>query len=111
LIGRIQKKLTKEDVALLKAGNTQGAIEKIFTLFSEEDWAVLERLADSLPSAADYEAVAKKHFGEEYKTYAQTVTIYSLEDLKENVGKDGFWKILEGFTAGISTAAAYGIFA
>jgi hypothetical protein len=39
------------------------------------------------------------------------VTIYSPEDLKENVGKDGFWKILEGFTAGISTAAAYGIFA
>jgi hypothetical protein len=109
LIRNIQQRLTEEEVALLKAGDTEGLLAKIFTLFGEEDWKILEELAN-LPNTEDYDAVAKEYFGATYEEYARSVEKYSLDDVKANVGKDGFLKILEGFTAGVSTAVAYGIF-
>lgn len=113
LLKSIQSKLTTEEITLLKEGKKEELLLKIYSSLSEDDLALADSVLTELsgmPPTTDYDEAASARFGEAYEEYKQGVKTYSLSEVKTNILKVDILKLLEGFTAGISPAVAYGIF-
>lgn len=109
LIDTVKNSLTKEDVALIKAGDTEGLISSIFTRFGEREWTLFEEITAISVKNARYCSIAERFFGEEFKSYAESGEPVSLEELHRGVGGEDFYNLLEGYVFGISPAFSYGM--
>ncbi len=104
LITSVQGKLTAEIIGLAET-DEYACAEKILKQFSDEDWACLEKI-EKIDLQGDYDGVAYKMFGTEYRDYANSVKKYTVADLK-TCDSENLPEVLEGVLASISPAFSY----
>lgn len=102
LVRSIRDKISTQNISLISSSPY-----KIFSLFSEDDWAIFEFATAPLAHASDYETIAQKTYGDDYKSYKLGET-NTLSELKESVSGDGVQEVLLGYLKGNFAYLTYG---
>ncbi len=109
LFSSILARLEADDIGLLREGDYEGFVERIFSRFSEEDKLLFKNATTYNLVKSDYERIASDFFGEGFAQYKNSLEAASLDELFASVGTPDFYNTLEGYIFGISPAFSYGM--
>ena len=101
--------LSAAEIALLRAGNYEGALSAVLSRFSDAEWECLKRVRGVSLDSEAYHAVALKVYGDPYAAYSESLVPLTAEELRDRIGTENFYESLERFVGGISPAFSYGM--
>lgn len=105
----LQASVGLDEVKYLREGSVDGIIEKAFSLFDDSEWQSFAEITSVDLKYEDYEKKCLEKYGDDFEIYRETLLTVTLDELKSSVGKDDFYKSLEGYLGGISPALSYGM--
>ena len=109
LIAAACERLTSDEIALLRAKDTEAALQTVMRKFTKEDFARLEKIAGASLQKDAYHTLALSFYGEDYAAYAAKMQPIDLETLRDSLDDATFYESLERYIAGISPAFSYGM--
>ena len=99
--------LLPEDIAALRAGETEALLQSVFSRFEEEDWALFASVTSVALANEQYSALADSKYGEAYSEYLSGIKHIDIEELRAGVGSADFYQNLLNYLAGICPAISY----
>ena len=84
----------------------QALLANAFCKFGNKEWALFEKIT-SVPISDLYNQASSEYLKEEFDIYCEQLKTYTLDELKASVGREDFFKILEGYIGSKSYALSY----
>lgn len=109
LLSFVQGGLVSEDMLLVREGEIEALICRIFERFGDGQWQLFSDLTSVGLTTSDYERLLEKKYGSDYLDHAESVKPVSLDELRSLVGNEKFYESLKDYIGGISPAFSYGM--
>jgi hypothetical protein len=109
LIAAAHERLTNEEIAFLRAGENEAALQAVMKKFTESDFVRLAKISETALNKDEYHALALSFYGADYASYAAQIQPIDLQTLRASLEDATFYESLERYIAGISPAFSYGM--
>lgn len=109
LLSSVQSSLGVEEVRMLRAGERDELLSRVFGIFGDEEWALFESVTSIEVASEEYEHLCTEKYGVDFLEYKNSLNTVTLEELRRSVGGEKFYESLESYIGSISPALSYGM--